>query len=329
MSAVRYRKLSEIERRILAAADQSAEASISTIAKISKTKTHTVQYTLNRLKEAGIIFLLPLINVMAYGYSVFSVYFSISEYDRKKRAAFLATIKKDQRVVWLAEIGGEYQYTLSLCVPDIYTMADFFDSVAKETMSAFFAKAVAGQYSVTHTGRGYLSGEKKRRIGLESTHIPKLKSFALDDLDKTILGGMSGKKFISRRELAQRLKLPFSTVDLRIRKLEEAEVIKGYAYEISTSKLGIQRFILLIFAKGIGAVLYDRLKKFSLENPFITHLCACLGAWDFELHVEVTNPSEVSDLQQELYDLFESSINTIKVFSKYSDLKFSMTPFAN
>jgi hypothetical protein len=111
--------------------------------------------------------------------------------------------------------------------------------------------------------------------------------------------------------------MPLSTLELRLRKLREKEVIVGDIYVVSPSKFYRQSYKLLVYTKGIDVELSRKMHAFCLQHQDIVYLFECFGVWGFEVGVEVSKAEDVSPIMQEMYEFFGASINTIKLLTKF------------
>ena len=115
--------------------------------------------------------------------------------------------------------------------------------------------------------------------------------------------------------------MPLSTFELRIAKLQERGVIAGYVYAVHPAAYGMQRFNLLIFAKGLNPSLNAALHQYSQKNPHVTYLIECMGNWDYVMGVETENTADVTSVMHDLYDQFGEEITQIKMLAKFRDVK--------
>jgi DNA-binding Lrp family transcriptional regulator len=177
---------------------------------------------------------------------------------------------------------------------------------------------------VTVYPRRYLSPKRFSVKPLQSKFTKD--QVELDDLDYKILLQAAQPGEVSNRQLAQKLAIPASTVDLRIRKLTERGVITGQFLAIDCTKYGYQPFKLLVYGKGINPDLSAELQKFCDRHPNVVYLIECLGNWDYEIGVEVSQTEEVTRIMQEIFEEFGAQVNTIKLLTKFRDIKFRWFP---
>ena len=312
-------RLSEKESVVLASCDLRADAPLSLLRKETGLREHTIRYALRNLMNRGVIKPVPLINTYQLGYANYNFYFSIGSQKRAVKLALLKTLLQMPAVSWFAEFGGDYQYGMTISASTPTKAVQLIQEISREYQGVIFEKSFSIQFSVTLYSRRYLSGKKFSFTSLTLNSNQEV--VKVDELDKTILQGMTSHGDMSHRQLALKLKMPLSTLELRVKKLTESGVIAGYAYAVNPTKYGLRVFNLLIFAKGISAPLHKALHQFCKEHAHVIYLIECLGSWDYVLGVEIEQAEEVTTIVQDLYDQLGNYINHIRLLSKFRDIK--------
>jgi len=119
----------------------------------------------------------------------------------------------------------------------------------------------------------------------------------MDMIDKQILTILQDRARIKKSEMARELNLPATTLQVRIRKLEENGIIKNYQAVVDLEKIGfsIQAFV---------AVTLDRhessdIRHFEKSIITIPNIKACYhlsGRFDYLLHLVARDLNELGDL---------------------------------
>ena len=122
-----------------------------------------------------------------------------------------------------------------------------------------------------------------------------------DELNKRILDTMLSGKGISPRlsELARKLSRPRSTIDLRVRLLENDKIIEGYRPVINWEKLGfeIQGYAEVSCSEESISSLLDALMKCgSVENVFEV----TTGRFDILAKCRFKNYEEIKELRRRI-----------------------------
>lgn len=119
----------------------------------------------------------------------------------------------------------------------------------------------------------------------------------LDRIDFAILGALRDDGTLSNKELAARIDLAESTTLRRVRKLEDAGVLRGVHAELDLGALGV----------NLQAMVAVRLQKHSRElvEDFEAHVRGLArvlsffhvaGEYDYLVHVAVTDADDLRDL---------------------------------
>jgi len=122
-----------------------------------------------------------------------------------------------------------------------------------------------------------------------------------DKLNKRILDTMLSGKGISPRlsELARELSRPRSTIDLRVRLLENNKIIQGYRPVVNWEKLGfeIQGYVgVSCSEESISALLDALMNNGSVENVFEV----TTGTFDIFAKCRFKNYEEIKELRKRI-----------------------------
>ena len=308
-------KLSDKEATILAAAELRAQAPIEVLRKETGYREHIVRHALRRLREREVIRPLPVINLHQIGFSVYNVFFSSAALGKTARQALVKSFVSAPEVMWVGEFGGEYHYGVAFCARRPAHVIDFLHGISRKHKDVFLEKAVSLTISSTLYPRRYLSS---RKFSVDPIHIRYTNDpIEVDELDMRVLGALSTFGDLSHRQLASKVRVPLSTLELRIKKLREKEVIVGDIYVVSPSKFERQSYKLLIYTKGIDPDVSKKMHAFCSHHPDVVYLFECFGVWAFEMGVEVPAQEDVSVIMQEVYEAFGSAVTNIKLLTKF------------
>jgi len=320
-------RLSDREKRILGLIELAAEEPLEIVRKKTGYREHTIRYATKRLHEQKIIGAKrPFINLNMLGFLYYTFYFSVASEDQGKKDALLNKLQGSSSVMLIMELGGDYQYGVSLCAKHINEVTAFLNRISLKIGNIFFEKSVSVRLSYTEFGRKYLgSGRSSDMPRPLSIHAVQ-KYQTLDAIDEKILFGMAHLDYRSLKDLSRKLSIPSTTLDRRKRKFEKDGVIAGYHHRVDAAKFHMQVFKLLVYVKGINPHLNKKLFSFSKEHQSVVYFIECVGSWDFEVGVEVRNAKEITRVTQELYDHFQSDIRSIKIIPVFGFLKYLSYP---
>ncbi len=309
-------KLTEKESAVISSVQLKADAPISLIKKETGLREHSIRYCLRSLSERKVITPVPFINLHRLGLTIFSIFFTVGGEKRGAHEALIKTLISAPEILWVGEFGGEYQYGVAVATKRFGDFAIFLDSISKKHGSIFHDKAISVELSFTMYPRRYLSNRKTSPQSITAT-FDQREPVEIDTTDSKILSGLTTFGTLSHRQIALKIGVPLSTMELRIKRLKREGVIAGETYSVDASKFEMETFKLLVYTKGLDGLLTEKIHQYCRLQPNITALIECLGLWGYEINVEVSRPEDLSRIIQQMYELFGSSIHTIKTLTKF------------
>jgi len=318
-------KVSDKELAVISAAEFKAQDPVVNYRKLTGLREHTIRYALKSLSDRKVIQAVPFINLHRLGYTVYTVMFSAAADRRASKETLLESLLAAPYVLWVGEFGGEYQYGIGFCCKHFSELVGYLRELSKKHQQIFFDKAISVQISSTIFPRRYL-WKKDLKIAPLTASFSREGIFTADSLDNKILSGLSSYASLSHRQLAMKLKIPLSTLELRLAKLYQAGVILADLYYVDAEALGRESYKLLIYTKGLELNFTAQLYKFCMSHPEVVSMIDGLGVWGYEIGVEVSRGEQVTGIIQDLYDSFPNLINTIRPLKKFQYPKVRFFP---
>ena len=325
-------RLSATDREVLLFSQLHADASAASIAKRAKCREHTVRRSLAKLEEAGAIQRYPYINIYPLGFAEYGVFFSLAS-GKKQRTKLLRTLEEMDRVSWLLELGGDFQFGIALCARGAGEIVDIFDTLSEQFGGIFFEKSIAVRTGWHLFPRRYLSSTKVNdgplSCGRTSDRNTTDPATTIDELDHRILSLLSTAHYGSYREVARMLSIPHSTLVHRMQQLHERNILRGFAYGVNAGVFGMQTYRLLIYMKQVSLAAKRELHSFCTTHRNVFAFIECLGSWDFEVKVEVESSEQLTEVMELLYERFGTTLQTIKVLTVLNTRKLEFYPFGS
>ena len=318
-------RLDQRERDIISAAQLRRAAPVAKLRKLTGYRDHTIRYALQNCLESGVIRRGVFVNLFRLGFTQYEIFFSLSSEQKDSREKLLRALIDSEQVSWVGDLGGEYHYAINICVRDVREVADFMEDLAARLGLIFVEKAVAARLSLSFFGNKYLSAKQNTRGTL--AYATTRDRVSIDETDHQILAALIRLNCPSRRDVAREIGLPFSTVDFRIRRLEQSKVIEGYYYRLDPALLGVQSYLLLVSAKGFKAERRESFLRFCREHLHIVLLIEAIGSWDFEIVVDVEESRRIIQVVQEIHDAFGAYIHSVKILPSFDYPKVREYPF--
>ncbi|MFN8391275.1 MAG: Lrp/AsnC family transcriptional regulator [Bdellovibrionota bacterium] len=318
-------RLSENERQVFAHAQLQAGATVPEIARQSGLRDHAVRYALNSLIERGAVWYVPYIDVGRLGFSDCCVYFNHLSSSKGSRERLLKAIKESPSVGYFAELAGEYQYTVAIYCRRVHEVEDFFTRLARVSDGAILDRSIATRLSWSFYSALYWAKRPPRARMLQCSAEGKL--FMPDDIDHRILHTLSRSSQYHLRQIAKTLRLPLSTVEYRIRKLEDNGVILGHSYKLAPPYFGLSKYRVLVSQARPTRDLRDKLLRFSAKQKYVSSFVHCVGNWDFELSIDLEQPADLPDILEEISICGAGDIFRLKVLNLLTHHKVRLYPF--
>jgi DNA-binding Lrp family transcriptional regulator len=303
--------LSGQQKDIFRTAELNGNLSIAELARLSSQRTHSVQYHISMAIERGWLKKHAFLNLSLLGYQQYEIYFSLAPEQKNTRDDLLRYLTNSSRISWLGELGGDFQYGMNICVASIEELLQFLNELSGTFGAIISDKYMAVRLSLHYFGNKYLSS--KNGLCKELSYQNSSKTVLTDETDHKILQYLSCHAGDSRRVMAQKLSLPQSTLDYRIRKMEKDGIIQGYYYLFAERLTGTESFLLLLSGRGFDEQVKSKLYQYAKKHPNITVLINCLGSWDHELVVEVENRCEIILVTEEIRDSFGTQLSSIRI----------------
>ena len=303
-------RLSEKERNVIAVVELQAKLGIAEIAKRTGYRPSTVQYTLKKARERGIITdRRPMIDLNRLGYTHYTIYVALSS-EREKLFEQLDTLRSSPEITWLFEIAGRFQYGISITVRHVAAVVAFLDKLSKLFGDNLIERKICTQGYFEYYGRKYLLTKRLKtpRLSFEFND----NALEIDAIDRDILRAMSSAEDRTLQELALRTSIPLATLDRRRKNLEARGIIHSYFHWVNSHALGRICYIFRITCRGAPAGLRKRVFDYAAQERDVIYAIACIGPWDYELGVELEGGTAVIELTQRVCAAFKKEVLSVE-----------------
>ena len=320
-------RLTERERELIAYFQLAADTSVEAAARDLGYKTHQARFTLQKLHENEVIYPYLIINHHLLGFLQFDVYFSRPHGVGEESSALLNDCLSEQRVPWVVEVGGDYQYGVTVLVRNPAELEVFFNRLSLTHGEVFREKSIVLCLGYSVFRRCYL--------GYRADDVNRISCFGdgqtvdVDELDKRLITALSLFPTASLNQIASELSESRSTLQYRVDRLREAGVIGAVVYSLNTEKVGIQSFRFFLQLKSFHHEILESLFSFCDELGSVSYLTRCVGAWDFELTLEVEDSNEVTSFRSALQNVLGSHLGSVKSVPVFREQISGPYPFVD
>lgn len=319
-------ELSLTERKVLAAVELSAHASVAEIARATGLRAQSIHRSIASLRRRGIIQPAATISLFALGLQEYALHLSLAPERRRDEEKFIKRCVESERVIYVCELGGTYQYSLVVCARNYQEVQAFLQELTDEFGSIFFEKQVSGVLSLTDYGVKVLHppGTKPKPICV-GLHQPPMK---INSLDFQILQAIAKQPDLGTSAVARIVRAPTTSVGYRLQQLRNGGVLLGTRFIVYSDTLGLSAFRFLIRTRGFTTEHRRRFQRFCEQNAGIAFVVEYLGGWDYEIGIRVRKSDDARELNRELHSQFGEALNSVELLSSFRLLKLSRFPFA-
>lgn len=327
------RALSDTERAVLNYFALDAHSPVSNAARALRLHTHTVHYTLKRLRERGIIVgIAPYLDLFRHGVVAAGVFFNLEARPGSVQERILTEIRTLPDLSWLARLGGRFQLCATLRCVSLRELTTGISKLRECAEGAIRDEAIVLRVGAKLYGRRYLGKAKDLRnaasqIGYgEEDRKPNPSAIALPGTDLALLKHLTKLSSGEISEVARTAQLSISTVNRRLRELEKAGTIRGYVLQVRSSALGMRSYRICIAVRGAIAVARKALHAFCAEHVEVLQLEESLGEWHFELEVETLDGLAVDRLRSLLLSECGAVIQKTELVEIFEHLHYNGLP---
>jgi len=305
-------RLTETNLKILRFIQLQARTSARTVSKTCGIKEHAVLYAFRKLRERGLLASRPLINFSRLGYTEYDLYLRLSGSAKRSRAQLVRWAASVGNVQVLAEVGGDFQYEVTLVARNVSELVEIVAELSERLGKVSLEKSMAIRTSNWLFGTKSLATLRRPLpiIGYDCSNDTE----RLSASDCRMLASLEWLEEFNVSRLARQLGEPPSTIEYRLRRLEEKGVIAGYFHDYSPlhESVGFPGFTLLIRLKGSPAGFAAEFFEFCQKHPFIDVLNGAIGSWDYKLMARVPSYDGVLRLVDEIHERFDDRIGDIR-----------------
>jgi len=314
------------DRKILYELDLDCRQSNTQIGKKVGLKKDVVSYRIKKLQEEGIIKnFYTEIDTFRLGYKVFRIYlnFQYVTSDVKEQIIKYFVEYKNSWVVKSEK--SEIDLVVIIWVKDIFEFYQFWDKTL-DKYEDYFAKYTISIYIQAYSyKRSFLLSEIKE---ISSGEIFRMscggKPVEIDKTDSKLLNEIAVNARIPLIELAEKLGCSSQSVNYRIKKLINSEVIKKFRVNIDLSQIGLQHFKVNIYLKDHK--LKGPILKYLENKPYLEYMNFAIGWADLEPEFVVKDFDELMKILGEVNSKFSGAIKKQSFFITDKIYKFRCLP---
>lgn len=295
-------KLDAKDRKLLAALETDARASVTNLARKMGASKEVANYRLKRLADSGLIKgFYTVIDYFSFGLSLYKMLINFHDFDDHVLKKITADLKKVYGANYSVLVQSIRDLDITLWVRHPKEFYDFYDEFLDKYSAYIQNKEFFLVTRVYYLNHAYLHGSAA------SVVIGAGKHQKIDEKDFYILDVLSKHARMPTIEIAKKVKLTPNAVHYRIKQLLEKGVVKGFRPVIDSSLLGYDTYKVLIMLNNTSK--RRMLIQTLLMNPNVLKISKTIGYSDMEVKVNFTSLMELENFLRSVRTKYHSIKN--------------------
>ncbi|WKZ57084.1 MAG: Lrp/AsnC family transcriptional regulator [Bdellovibrionota bacterium] len=318
-------KLTESAKRLLVSMQLKADLSLKEVAQLLNCREHTARRAAAEIERSGFFIRKASLNLSRLGYTEYNLYLSFNSDNLSQRDRIISSLAGMRGVKWVLEVTSGFDLLVGFAARSPSEVTAFFEEIYESNGGFLLAKTVLAVVSYHYYGRRYLvtANVEGRSLDAEDTGT----AGSVDEIDHKILRGLTHIGYQSIAQLERKLRIPASTIRLRIQKLSRLGIIVGMTYNLARIPPGLHVYRVHIYTRGGARCLLANLKKFARSDPSVVYIVKTLGPWDFELQYETLDPACMPQLGRKLVQAIGEQLLKVNILPVAGISKAAAYPF--
>ncbi len=295
------------DRKILYELDLNCRQSNAQIARRVGLSKEVTTYRIKRMEEEGIITgYWTAINTFKLGYYVFRVYINFIDVTPKVKSEIIKYFMDNEDAWAVITSKGPLDLDVVLWVKDVYAFNRYWINTLQLYDQYFAQSTVSILTHVMACKKSYLIDEpvpdrEFYQTSCEGSWVQ------IDQLDYRILDALVLHARMPLLELAKRFHSSSQTMQYRIKRLREKNIIQAFRVGINPTKFGLQETAVNLFLKNQS--MRTMILGFLKEKPNVYDIIIMNVGWgDLSFQAYVKDHNELSKLIDDLEVAFPNAI---------------------
>jgi DNA-binding Lrp family transcriptional regulator len=275
-------KIDAKDKKILYHLFQNSRQSFKVLGRKIGVSSDLISYRIKRLIKNRVItdFIVNL-NIGKLGYTIVNEYYKFENITPKIKDEILNYLIKNNMTRYIGSIEGYYDLQVNYHVRDTLKFESFLDEFKMKYNRFLYNRygifVIRGEiHNFPFLLDSTINKGEPKFWGWGNREIVKI-----DDLDYKILKELSNDSRIPTKSIANNLNSTVTTINQRIKKLEETRVINNYTINIDWSKIGYRYFHIQITLNEYSKK--NKIMKFLRSNPHIYMIFKAIG-YNIDIH---------------------------------------------
>jgi len=311
-------KIDLTDRKILTELDKNCRISDTQLAKKTNKSREAVRYRIQKLQEKGIITgFITSINPNKLGYYMFKVYLKLENIPNE-REKFFEELKKNKDIYWMGISDGAFDLVFAILSKNIPEYYEKINRLLSNWQNLIIGKVLGTMVDTKQFNKRLFN------VDSETKHVTfggNIVNNKFDELDSNILEVLANNARIPLLELARKTKSTIEIVRLKIKKLEEKEIILNYRIAVDLNKLELEFFKAIIYFKKLSEKDEKKLFNWMEREPSSQYYIRSLAPWEAELEFAVSSYQEfnkiINNLRKDFHDVIKNYEHLIMIYETW------------
>ncbi len=304
--------LDALDRRILYWMDCNCRMSIRSLARKLRVSPSRLHYRLDQLIRDGVIkSFVAVIDYRRLGYRSHGVHYKLRELGLDEVEHLMRKIARDPRVLDMFLCEGTFNAHIAFLAKELEEAEEIIWDMRDQLSKYIIDEKRTIRLKAYLYHRNELlphHGEEPEREVLTLEKVPK--PAQIDEDDQRLLAAMAVHANWPVWKIAKAAGMRGPKAYARIKRLEEAGVIRGYQIVLNPDTPGFAYFRVVVKLHYIPPERRDELMKFLQSLPSIDRCTFTYGDYDLSYDLLVENTSDLRGVMNQVYDKFRNEVIT-------------------
>lgn len=318
-------KLNKKDLKILSELDLNARQSNNQIAKKVRLSKEVVKYRIdNLIKNKVILQFFTITNYFKLGMVKFKLYLRLTNANKEKINEIGEYFYVNPKTEWVVNTTGRWDIIVSFLLHNINEFDDEVQKVLNKFSANIQEKAVTTTLYLAHQTREFLSQNKEVKEIIYYTS--KDKQEKIDKIDEEIIKLITNNARMPIIEIANKLKTTPRIVQYRLKELEKKKIILAYKSHLDLKTIGRIFCKAIIYLSNIPKRELEGFINYASNLPGAVWPQRVMGAWDFELDLELENYDQFQEIILNLKEKFPKIIRDYEFCITSKEYKLNFYP---
>ena len=322
------------DRKILAALAVNCRTPATRIAKKVGLSRDAIRYRIKRLESSGVIQgYRTVIDMTAFGYDSVHVMLQLNQPAPEAEQKLIEAFKSYPFCRAVIKFNGKYDFELALVARNM----DELDAILTKIISdcgnylqhydLFF---ITKSFAAKTFPDNFQKSKEKEETAKAQTNIKtkkeakaKQKAVETDEIDHKLLGIIADHADLPLYHIGQKLDLSADAVKYRMKKLQNAGIIKGFIPVINYNVIGYHVYAILLNIAGLTPQREATLKQFLSTNKDILWAVKLIGKYNVLLYICTNEPNDLIKTTTALRSYFTEAVRDYETLINYEEYKYT------